>query len=245
METKSTVFNGITLTEPEGSFRLGTDSLLCAAYMRSHSRDKTAELGCGSGVISLLLFSHKKIDTTVGIELDPDAAELCRTNITANRLDDRMRVICGDLRELDTSDFIGVSAVYANPPYMKVGNGKACSDSYAEAARHEHNGGIAEFCHAASRILKTGGSFYTVYRPDRLQSLMGALADAHLTPKRMTFVHSDELHSASSVLVEARKNGSEGLYLTPPLLLQKNGKPSEEADYIYRNGFFPKSFYNP
>ena len=61
----------------------------------------------------------------------------------------------------------------------------------------------------------------------------------------MTFVHSDEFHAPSSVLIEARKDGGEAVYVTPPLLLKRNGADSEEIAYIYENGSFPKKFYTP
>ena len=84
-----------------------------------------------------------------------------------------------------------------------------------------------------------------VYRPDRLPTLVDALLKNKLTPKRMTFVHSDCYHSPSSVLIEAKKDGAEGLYLTPPLILKHDGKDSDEITYIYETGSFPKKFYTP
>ena len=242
---RQTSFNGITLRENDGSLCLGTDSLLCAAYMRSHSRDRGVELGCGSGVISLLLLSRDKIGSVCGLEIDEHSARLCAENINCNGLSDRMTVKREDIRLLSPAEHQGISVVYANPPYMRVGAGKECLSPSAENARHEHSGGIEEFCRAASRILKTGGCFYAVYRPDRLSALMRALAEYRLSPKRMTFVHSDPFHAASSVLVEARKDGGESLYLTPPLLLNRDGRETEELSEIYASGFFPKKYYAP
>ena len=72
-----------------------------------------------------------------------------------------------------------------------------------------------------------------------------ALIKNRFSPKRMTFVYSDEYHSPSSVLVEARKDGGEALYVTPPLILKRGGVDSEELTYIYENGNFPKKFITP
>jgi tRNA1(Val) A37 N6-methylase TrmN6 len=60
----------------------------------------------------------------------------------------------------------------------------------------------------------------------------------------MTFVAADAKHEPSSVLTEAVRGGKESLYVTPDLFLTDGeGRPSEDADYIYKNGVFPKSFF--
>jgi len=128
---------------------------------------------------------------------------------------------------------------------MKTESGKQCRSNQMEIARHEHNGDIYDFCRVAAKLLKTGGCFYAVYRPDRLSALIDALTQSKLSPKRMTFVHSDEHHSPSSVLIEARKDGGESLYVTPPLILKRNGSDTEDITYIYENGSFPKKFIAP
>ena len=52
----------------------------------------------------------------VGVELQPDAAQLCRDNLSANGLADRAEILCADLREhravLPAGDF---DLVVANP----------------------------------------------------------------------------------------------------------------------------------
>jgi tRNA1(Val) A37 N6-methylase TrmN6 len=78
---------------------------------------------------------------------------------------------------------------------------------------------VADFCQAAGRLLKHGGTFYCVWRPDRLSDLMAALRAGSLEPKKMVFVHGDEQSEPSMVLVSATKGGASGMRILPPLLL--------------------------
>ena len=245
MAERITEIAGLKIKENTDLLCVGTDSLLCAAYLRRSSKSKAVELGAGNGIISLLSLARNKLASVDAFEIDPDAAELCRKNGDDNGFSQRITVFCRDIREIVPSEHVGTSVVISNPPYMKTESGKVCKSSQMEAARHEHNGDIYDFCRTAARLLKTGGSFYAVYRPDRLPALMDALLQNKLAPKRMTFVHSDEFHSPSSVLIEARKDGGEAVYLTPPLILKRNGADSEELTYIYETGSFPKKFYAP
>lgn len=232
----------LRLTEAADSLCVGTDAILCAAYMRSAPSALAVEFGAGSGIISLLALKSGKFKHVSAVEIQASAAEICQKNVIENGFSDKMTVICRDIRDIDPSDHIGVSVVFSNPPYMRTDTGRPCTSDSANAARHELNGDIYDFCRAASRLLKTGGSFYTVYRPNRLPALLDALMQNRLSPKRMTFVHSDEFHAPSSVLIEARKDGGEDLFLTPPLIIKKDNEETEAIKQIYSTGNFPKNF---
>ena len=245
MAERLTEIAGLKITENTEHLCVGTDSLLCAAYVRPSARAKAVELGAGNGIISLLCLARNKLSSVDAVEIDPDAAELCRRNGEGNGFSERITVLRRDIRDLSPSDHIGASVVISNPPYMKTESGKKCKSEQMETARHEHNGDIYDFCHSAARLLKTGGSFYVVYRPDRLPALTDALIKNRLSPKRMTFVHADEYHSPSSVLIEARKDGGEAVYVTPPLILKRSDSDSDELTYIYENGNFPRKYLTP
>jgi tRNA1Val (adenine37-N6)-methyltransferase len=104
---------------------------------------------------------------------------------------------------------------------MRVGNGRRNESEAKYIARHEVCGGIEDFCAAAARVLRYGGSFYVVWRPDRLTELMAALREHKLEPKRMTLVHADLQSEPSMVLIEARAGGNPSLTVTPPLILHE------------------------
>ena len=245
MAERITEIAGLRITENTDLLCVGTDSLLCAAYVRPSAKARAVELGAGNGVISLLCLARNKFASVDAVEIDPFSAELCAMTAENNGFSRRFTALCRDIRELVPSEHLGASVVISNPPYMKTESGKSCKSVQMETARHEHNGDIYDFCRAAARLLKTGGSFYLVYRPDRLPALMNALVENRLSPKRMTFVHSDEYHSPSSVLVEARKDGGEAVYVTPPLILKRDGRDSDEITYIYEYGSFPRKFITP
>lgn len=253
MEQFTTPINSnLLLTQQKNMLTYGTDAYLLYAFLRSKSAGKAVELGSGSGVISLLAVSSNKYQHITAIDVQPSQAELTQSNAAANQLDDRIHAICANVKEL-TPVMIGgeVDAVFSNPPYMTIGSGKANLDSAKYIARHEVLGTIGDFCMAASRLLKFGGSFYVVWRPDRLPALFTALDHAKLTPKRMITVCADAKHSPSLVLLEAKKGGSpDGFFLTRPLFLHNDAKASTlentpDCTYIYQNGDFPNEYIRP
>lgn len=244
MELRETVVNGVALRESGETLCLSTDALLLSAFIRKNGKAHALELGAGSGVISLLLAKRGAFRRITAVEIQKELARLCGNNVTNNGFSDVIDTKCADVRELSQSVIGGVSVIYANPPYMEVGRGRESESHSRNVARHEVCGGMREFTDCAGRLLKTGGRYYTVYRPDRLETLFASLKENRLSPKRMTFVTLDAEHSPSSVLTEAVKDGSQSLFLTPVLYLKKpDGSDSENAKFIYENGVFPSEFF--
>ena len=227
-ERVDTVNENIKLIQKKNGLTFGTDAYLLAAFVRPDKNALCVDLGSGTGILPLLLCRRNKIACAVGAEIQEEFASLIGRNAAINGLSERLLSLCLDVREL-TQTALGMAlgeeqgkcadVVVANPPYMRVGNGRRNEADAKYIARHEVCGDIQDFCHAAARVLKYGGAFYVVYRPDRLSELMAALHKEKLEPKRMTFVHADAESEPSMVLIEARAGGNASLTVMPPLIL--------------------------
>lgn len=247
MELKSNerldyVNDDIELIQNTDGLTFGTDALLLAGYV--NGRYKSAvELGGGTGIISMLLLARDKAEEVTCIEIQEEFAELIGRNAEHNGLANRLTAVCSDVRDFRPER--ECELVFTNPPYMKTTSGKSNLDDKKNIARHEVAGTIYDFSRAGSKMLKYGGTFAVVYRPDRLIDLIDALRSASLEPKRMTYVHANASSEPSMVLIEAKKGGKCGLKLTKPLLIYKNTDNkdySEEMNFIMENGSFPKEY---
>lgn len=234
------VNENLCLIQKKNALAFGTDAFLLSAFLRAAPEARAVELGCGNGIVSLLAATRGRFSHITAVEIQREMAELAERNVALNALAARVTVREGDVRALRSADLGGeVEAVFANPPYMKTDSGFASPHAAKQTARHETEGGIAEFAAAAARCLKYGGVFYAVYRPDRLSTLFAALSQNKLAPKRMLFVHDHPAAAPAMVLMEARLGGGEGLAVLPPLFLhEKAGDTalSPRAREIYDKG---------
>lgn len=245
---KTEQINGrLSLISRRDGLTFGTDAYLLSAYVRRRTRGRAVDLGSGTGVIALLCAARGAFAHIHAVELQEDFCELISRNAADNDLSDRITTVCRDIRQLTADDVGGeVDAVFSNPPYMRAGSGVGNMHAEKDIARHEVFGTIADFCNAAARILKFGGYFTVVFRPDREAELLCALCAASLTPKRMTTVYASKQHTPSLILVEAKKGAGPGMFVTKPLLLtDERGEESEESRYIYENGAFHEQYQNP
>ena len=245
-ETITEINDGLKLIAKRDGLTFGTDAYLLSAYVRRQARARVADLGSGTGIIPLLLLARKKIASADAVELQPDFSELIGRNAALNGMENILRPVCSDVRELTEASLGGtVDAAVSNPPYMKS-TGKPNESERKNIARHEIAGGIGDFCDAAARILKHGGLFYTVWRPDRLCELTGALTAAKLEPKRMTFVHARAELPPCLVLTEAKKGAAPGMYVTPPLIMYEHDSVYTDAlTKIYETGEFDEHYQRP
>ena len=244
----------IRLHQLSDGLTFGTDAYLLSCYVKSSPKSRGVDLGSGTGIIPLLCLSRHQAASFVACEIQTVFCDLIARNAEENGMAERLTVAEGDLREL-TAAKLGFEAdvVTANPPYMAPGVGARNTSDEKYLARHEVNGGIEDFCAAAGRVLKHGGRFYCVFRPNRLTDLIEAMRQAHLEPKRLTMVQATYASIPSMVLVEAAKHAAPSLYVTPPLCLwvADDNTPSKpvarmiqtpDAAYIYDSCAFPGTF---
>ena len=234
----------VRLIQKTKGLHFGTDALLLAAYMPTRPKAKAIEIGGGSGIISLLCLAKEKFACVDCVEIQPSYAQLIEKNIRLNRMEDRMHAHCADIREYvsDTSLHSTADIVFANPPYMHTG-GAANRENEKNIARHEIHGSITDFCRAAHLLLRYGGKFYCVYRPDRMIDLLCAMRENKLEPKRITFVHATKDSTPSMLLVEAISGGKSGLRVTRPLILYRDGEQNYTTDMetVMNGGILPQA----
>ena len=227
---------GTRFLPASSGFPLGTDSVLLSDFARGSGRiRRVADLGCGAGVLTVLLLQKLPASTAFGIEIQPDAADACRENLKLNGLSDRAEIRCGDLRERgDLPEAGSFDLVVSNPPYFASGSGYTAPEESRAAARDERFCTLEDVCRTAAYLCRWGGSFAVVHRPERLSELLCAMTASGVEPKRLRLVSPRADRAPSLVLVEGRRGGNPGLTIEPPLVLQDDsGADSKEIQRIY------------
>ena len=221
------LWNGVRMAE--GGFRLGTDSVLLAHFAQFPPRSRVADLGAGCGTLGLLLCASDPQIRVTGVELDEKAHLAALQNIRENALEDRLRSLPGDVREIRTLLPAGsFDCVIANPPYFPAGSGKGSTRS--AMARSEDTLPLSSLCAAAPWLRPCGGRFALVHRPERLCDIFCAMRESGIEPKRVRFVRHRPGAPVCLVLVEGRRGGAPGLRFEADLIeFTQDG--AETADY--------------
>ena len=227
--------NGITMQQAEDLFRLGSDAMLLADFAALPKKARVCDLCAGAGAVGLLLLAREPDCHVTAVELQAAACLLARKNVAENRLEDRMTVVEGDLRQIETLlPNRRFDCVVCNPPYYPGGSGKAAQSEALAIARTEQFCTLPDLARAAAWLLRSGGALFLVHRPERLCDLFCALRAQKLEPKQLRFVRHSADKPTSLILVKAVQNGNPGLQCQPDLILHApDGSPSEEYRRIY------------
>ncbi|MCP1110041.1 tRNA1Val (adenine37-N6)-methyltransferase [Lachnospiraceae bacterium PM6-15] len=216
-------------------FCFGMDAVLLSAFARVGEAETALDLGCGNGIIPLLLAAKTKGQHFTGLEIQEESVNLAKRSIALNGLEDKIQVIKGDIKEASTifgaSSF---SVITSNPPYMIGAHGLTSDKEALNIARHEVLCTLSDVIREGSRLLKEKGRFYMVHRPFRLPEILAEMQKQRIEPKRMRLVYPYVHKEPNMVLIEGVKGGRPRMQVEPPLIVyEENGNYTKELLKLY------------
>lgn len=227
--------NGYRIIQNERKFCFGMDAVLLSGFAFVRKGERTLDLGTGTGIIPILLEAKTEGEHFSGLEIQAEMAEMAARSVMLNGLEEKIRIVTGDLKE--ASKIFGKASfdvVTCNPPYMDQNHGLKNPDEPKAVARHELLCTFGDVAREAAAVLKPGGRFYLVHRPHRLLELLETLKKCGLEPKRMKLVHPYLTAEANMVLLEAFRGGRPQMRVEAPVVVyEKPGVYTKEIYDIY------------
>jgi tRNA1Val (adenine37-N6)-methyltransferase len=227
----------LQVIQPKRGYRFSLDPIiLCDFALPAGGR--ILDLGCGCGIMALVMARLARESPVTGVELQPALAALARRNAQLNGLADRVTVLESDILHLGQQlPANGFDLVLANPPYRRQGEGRISPRAGRDLARHESSATLADFLAAAKRLARPGGRICFIHHPERLVELLHLATCAKLAPRRLRLVHGDGAAPARMFMVELMKGSRGGLEVLPPLFVyDADGGYSGEMRRIYGSG---------
>lgn len=233
MEYAVDLGRGYSVLQDTDGYLFTQDSVICANLMRAGSRDRLLDLGCGTGIMSVLALLKKGVKEAVGLEIDPRAAALARKNAERCGLAEKMRVVYRDVRgaaeELGRESF---DKVVCNPPYFDFPDGT--DGGTAATSKRETEATLADFICTGAACLRFGGDFTLVMRAERLCDAVTAFRTYALEPKSVTFVFPRPGAKAGAFVMTARKGAKPGIVTDALYVCDAHGEKTREWEELYR-----------
>ena len=216
-------------------FCFGMDAVLLSSFAKAKPGERCLDLGTGNGFIPILMEAKTKGEIFYGLEIQEESADLARRSVELNELEDKIKIVTGDIKE--AADIFGAASFHVitmNPPYMTDSHGIVNPTDAKAIARHEITCTLEDMISQASKVLKSKGRFYMVHRPFRLAEIMSLMVKHHLEPKRMRLVYPYVDKEPNMVLIEGLKGGNSRITVEPPLIVyEAPGVYTEELKALY------------
>lgn len=224
--------NGYRIIQNPERFCFGMDAVLLSGFARAKKQERCLDLGCGNGIIPILMEAKTEGKHFTGLEIQLESADMAKRSVALNGLQDRIDIVEGDIK--DASKIFGASSfhvVTTNPPYMTAQHGLTNLYEAKTIARHEVLCNLEDIIRESARLLMPGGRFYMVHRPFRLAEIISLMVQYRMEPKRMRLVYPYVDREPNMVLIEGLRGGKSRMTVEKPLIVYK--EPGKYTDEIY------------
>lgn len=136
--------------------KVGTDGVLLGAWAKAGADHLVLDIGCGTGLVSLMMAQRFPASRVVGVEVEPEAAGQARENVARSPFAGRVEVLQADVRGFEGS----FQTIVCNPPFY---TGHVVSPHEGrQLARSTSSLSFADLWQSADRLLSADGLFNVI-----------------------------------------------------------------------------------
>jgi len=207
----------VFIYQPTSGYCYNSDSIFLYDFISAFKPKGTLlDVGCGVGVISLLLSRDFKLQTSI-IDKQQKMLDYAIHNYMLNELETKHYL--GDFTELETND--RYDYIVSNPPFYdeKVQQSK---NTHLNIARYAHHLPIEGFIRRVKTFLKPKGWFIFCYDAKQIDLLLYNLKLNGINPEKIQFVHPKLDRESKLVMIAARNNSKSMTEIMPPFIVMND-----------------------
>lgn len=241
-------FRRFSLSQEGCAMSIGTDGVLLGAWAEV-SQDcinpNILDVGCGCGLIGIMLAQRYRKARVFGIDIDSDAAKRACFNAEASPYADRLEFLQADIFNLPKRiSEIRYDLVVSNPPYFSTGH--SASNEKRAQARHQDKGfAIVNLMQLAFEcLLAPKGRLALITPMDQLEKLRMKAVSIGVELNRITPVFTKTGKEPKRCLSEWRRVDISLLPARPlPLIIMKeDGSFSNSYKELTDQFYLPSLF---
>ncbi|MDE5836278.1 MAG: methyltransferase [Paramuribaculum sp.] len=177
-------FKKFSISDSAGAMKIGTDGVLLGAWAPVEGIHRAIDIGCGTGLISIML-AQRGVEDVIGIEIDKRASIEASNNIANCEWKENISVINSDVTSIDLSIY-SPDLIVSNPPFFS--DSLHCNDETRRIARHEGNLNYRSLIELSSRALGGNGLLAFISPIEREHDIVFYASMNKMFVYRQTFV---------------------------------------------------------
>lgn len=240
----SFIFKKFKVSHHRSSIKVGFDAVTLGAWTElpcdnSDEGTRILDVGCGCGIISLMLAQRFPNAEIVGIDIDLSSIEECRENFSNSGWSDRLRSEEGDFIAFAKSCIskgVKFDCIVSNPPFFAAG--LESPDTPRLKARHQSILNPSILVETAKDILTEGGVISLIIPTEQVKELLEYCNSCKLSLKRITVIKDRMVSVSKRTLLELTNTLKEVEPLQEILIVRdKEGEYSPEYKELCKDFF--------
>ncbi|ROT07003.1 methyltransferase domain-containing protein [Muribaculaceae bacterium Isolate-104 (HZI)] len=196
-------FKQFEVRDGVGAMKVGTDAVILGAWTPVEGIQRALDIGTGTGILSLML-AQRGVGSVTGVEIDKAAADEAALNISRSRWCESIKIVCGDVMEIDLSRF-KPQLIICNPPFFA--DALKGPDEARNLARHEASLGFESLIRLSARYLDDDGLLAFISPADRESDIVFAMSIARMHIAKKTYIKTTHAKSPKRILwLSGKKN---------------------------------------
>lgn len=161
---------GLLIEQPDNLYKLSSDAVALGNFVQCQPKDTVIDIGCGTGVLTLLIAFNHQPQEIIGVDINHAAIEQFKKNLSINQdklSTTKFTALHADARQLHKLLNNKVAdVIVCNPPYFTTG--KKSENEHVKQARHDDALSLDDLATLCTKNIKYGGMVYFCYPANQI-----------------------------------------------------------------------------
>ncbi len=223
-------FKQFSVRNEKSAMKVGTDGVLIGAWCDVDNVNSVLDIGCGTGLISLMVAQRQPLAQIDAVEIDDDACNEALVNFRNSPWTNRLSVISADFKEFAAMCSKRYDLIVSNPPFFT--NGVLPPNESRKNARHCASLSFADLLAGASRLLSERGRICVITPCESDESIRLIADDCGLKNRAKTIVYPKPASQPKRILWQFDKNADRGSAVIDSLIIETEERHHYSNEYI-------------
>jgi len=207
-------FKEFSIIQEKSAMKVGTDGVLLGCWLSCEKANNILDIGCGTGLITLMIAQRNFKSNITGIEIDKIASKEAQLNISNSDWEERIGIKHISLQQF--SPKLKFDLIVSNPPFFPQNK----SHQSRDIARHANSLSFDELMDNTAKLLSEKGIFSVIIPKDSEEYFCKISATHKLYCNRVCYIKGNDASDVKRVMMEF--SSIKSIVLTEHLTIEKS-----------------------